>query len=394
MVYARDVLGHYTITGPMSKAKVLAAAEDILRRKLERQGILGSPRDSAAFLRTRLGHLLHEEFHAVWLDSRHHVIAVDKLFNGTIDGASVHPREVVRYTLRHNAAAVIFSHNHPSGNPEPSSADRAITAQLRSVLELIDVRCWRGSIAPLGCICIDRDQFDLDDGVYGGFPNHLRRSPMKTDRQLQQDVIDELRWDVSVEPAHIGVEVSEGVVTLSGRVGSYAEKFAVEDAAKRVAGVKAVAVDLEVKLPGSSLRTDSDIAKAVVSALAWNVKVPKDVIQVKVDDGFITLSGKVDWEFQRQAAVSSVRYLLGVRGVNNAVTLRVHAATKDVKSKIESALQRLAHQDTKAVSVEVLDGTVTLSGTTHSYLERDTIEAAAWNAAGVQRVVDRIVVSA
>jgi len=217
---------------------------------------------------------------------------------------------------------------------------------------------------------------------------------MKTDRQLQQDVIDELRWDVSVEAAHIGVEASEGVVTLSGRVGSYAEKFAAEDAAKRVAGVKAVAMDLEVKLPGSSLRTDSDIAKAAVAALAWNVTVPKDAVQVKVDDGFVSLSGEVDWEFQRQAAVSSVRYLLGVRGVTNAVTLRKHAAAKDVKSKIESALQRLAHQDSKAVSVEVLDGTVTLSGTTHSYLERDTIEAAAWNAAGVQRVVDRIVVSA
>lgn len=217
---------------------------------------------------------------------------------------------------------------------------------------------------------------------------------MKTDRQLQQDVIDELRWDVSVEAAHIGVEANEGVVTLSGRVGSYAEKFAAEDAAKRVAGVKAVAMDLEVKLPGSSLRTDSDIARAAVVALAWNVTVPKDAVQVKVDDGFVTLSGEVDWEFQRQAAVSAVRHLLGVRGVNNAVTLRVHVATKDVKSKIESALQRLAHRDTKAVSVEVLDGTVTLSGTTHSYLERDTIEAAAWNAAGVQRVIDRIVVSA
>jgi osmotically-inducible protein OsmY len=217
---------------------------------------------------------------------------------------------------------------------------------------------------------------------------------VKTDRQLQQDVFDELRWDVSVEAAHIGVEANEGVVTLSGRVGSYAEKFAAEDAAKRVAGVKAVAMDLEVKLPGSSLRTDSDIARAAVVALAWNVTVPKDAVQVKVDDGFVTLSGEVDWEFQRQAAVSAVRHLLGVRGVNNAVTLRVHVATKDVKSKIESALQRLAHRDTKAVSVEVLDGTVTLSGTTHSYLERDTIEAAAWNAAGVQRVIDRIVVSA
>lgn len=126
MGYTRDVLEHYTITGPMSETDVLAAAEDILRRRLERQGTLSSPRDSATFLRMRLSHLLHEEFHAVWLDSRYQILAVDKLFNGTIDGASVHPREVVRCALRHNAAAVIFAHNHPSGNPEPSAADRAL----------------------------------------------------------------------------------------------------------------------------------------------------------------------------------------------------------------------------------------------------------------------------
>jgi DNA repair protein RadC len=140
MVYACDVLGHYTITGPMSESDVLAAAEDILRRKLERQGAIGSPRDSARFLRMRLGHLPHEEFHAVWLDTRHQVLAVDKLFNGSIDGASIHPREVVRSALRHNAAAVIFAHNHPSGNPEPSAADRVITNRLRDALTLIDVR--------------------------------------------------------------------------------------------------------------------------------------------------------------------------------------------------------------------------------------------------------------
>lgn len=140
MSVTRDMLGHYTITGPMSELDVLAAAEDILRRKLERQGALGSPRDSAAFLRMRIGHLLHEEFHAKWLDNRHRILAVDKLITGTIDGDSVHPRVVVRCALRHNAAAVIFSHNHPSGNPEPSAADRAITTRLRETLELIDVR--------------------------------------------------------------------------------------------------------------------------------------------------------------------------------------------------------------------------------------------------------------
>jgi DNA repair protein RadC len=139
MGYTRDVLGHYTITSPMSEGDVLAAAEDILRRKLNRQGQLTTVRDCAAFLRTRLGHLLHEG-HAVWLDSRHHVIAVDRLFNGTINGTSVHPREVIRCALRHNAAAVVFAHNHPSGNPEPSASDRAITNRLREALALFDIR--------------------------------------------------------------------------------------------------------------------------------------------------------------------------------------------------------------------------------------------------------------
>lgn len=216
---------------------------------------------------------------------------------------------------------------------------------------------------------------------------------MKSDRQLQQDVIDELQWDVAVNAAHIGVEARDGVVNLSGRVDSFAEQFAAEEAAKRVAGVRAVAVDLEVKLPGSSLRTDADIAKAAVAALDWNVSVPLASVQAKVDDGIVTLSGQVDWEYQRDAAATSVRYLLGVRSVNNLITLSARAALKDVKTKIEAALQRLAHQDSKAISVAVSDSTVTLTGTAHSYVERDTIEAAAWNAPGVRHVVDRITVS-
>jgi DNA repair protein RadC len=140
MGYTRDVLGHYIVTNPMSETDVLGAAEDILRRRLERMGALTTPNDSAEFLRMRIGHLLHEEFHAIWLDNRHHVIAIDRLFNGTINGASVHPREIVRTALKHNAAAVVFAHNHPSGSPEPSTADRTITVRLREALSLIDVR--------------------------------------------------------------------------------------------------------------------------------------------------------------------------------------------------------------------------------------------------------------
>lgn len=140
MSYTRDVLGHYTLNGPQTEDDILAAAEDILSRKLERQGEIGNPRDSETFLRMRIGHLPHEEFHVVWMDNRHRIIATDRLFNGTVDGASVHPREVVRRALDRNAAACIFAHNHPSGVPEPSAADRAITKELKDVLQLISVR--------------------------------------------------------------------------------------------------------------------------------------------------------------------------------------------------------------------------------------------------------------
>ena len=140
MSYRRDMLSDYHVTTPLCEHEILAAAEDILRRRLERLATLTTPRDTERFLRIRLGALPHEEFHCVFLDNRHRVIACEKLFNGTLDGASVHPREVVRASIRHNAAAVIFAHNHPSGVAEPSAADRAITRELRDALALIHVR--------------------------------------------------------------------------------------------------------------------------------------------------------------------------------------------------------------------------------------------------------------
>jgi DNA repair protein RadC len=140
MGITRDILGHYTINGPQTESDILEAAEDILRRRLERLGSIGNPRDSTDFLRMRLGALKHEEFHVLWLDNRHRILAVEGLFRGTIDGASVHPREVIRSALQHNAAACIFAHNHPSGVAEPSAADRAITKELSEGLQLIGVR--------------------------------------------------------------------------------------------------------------------------------------------------------------------------------------------------------------------------------------------------------------
>jgi DNA repair protein RadC len=153
MAFARDVLGHYTLTGAQTEEEILAAAEDILARRLERMGSLGNPRDTEDFLRYRLAGLDHEQFHAVWLDNRHRILGVEKLFNGTIDGASVHPREVVKAGLRINASAVIFSHNHPSGLPQPSAADKAITHQLRDALALVDIRVLDHLVvATSGCV--------------------------------------------------------------------------------------------------------------------------------------------------------------------------------------------------------------------------------------------------
>jgi DNA repair protein RadC len=140
MAHVQDILGHYTFKGPQSDEEVLAAAEEILMRKLERQGEIGNPQQMETWLRHRMAHLEHEEFHLVLLDNRHRILAAERMFRGTVDGASVHPREVVKTALHHNASAVVLAHNHPSQVPEPSAADRAITNELRKALELVGVR--------------------------------------------------------------------------------------------------------------------------------------------------------------------------------------------------------------------------------------------------------------
>ena len=214
----------------------------------------------------------------------------------------------------------------------------------------------------------------------------------KTDRELQQDVMAELAWDPAVEASRVGVEVEDGIVTLAGHIESYAEKWAAERAAQRVAGVKGVAVELDVVLPGSTRRTDADIAKAVTSALEWSIAVPRERIKVRVEDGWVTLSGDVEWAYAREAAESCVRSLIGIKGVINNIEIRPKISSDDVKEKIEAALQRRAHFDTKAITVAVSDGTVTLSGFVDSLAERDTIEHAAWNAPGVRKVLDNLTI--
>lgn len=216
---------------------------------------------------------------------------------------------------------------------------------------------------------------------------------MKSDAQLQRDVLDELSWEPSVDAAHIGVSVKDGVVTLSGHVPSYAEKYGAELAARRVYGVKAVANELEVKLPGSSVRSDEDLAAAAVKALESNVFVPPNTIKPIVRDGWITLEGEVEWAYQRDAAESAVRYLSGVRGVTNAITIKPRVTPAEVKAKIEEALKRSAEMDARRIGVEVKDGQVILGGTVRSWTERDEAERAAWAAPGVRRVEDHITVA-
>lgn len=213
---------------------------------------------------------------------------------------------------------------------------------------------------------------------------------MRTDSQLQKDVTDELHWESAVQADHIGVEVRHGIVTLDGRVGSYIEKYAAERAAQRVAGVRGVAVQLDVALPGDSRRTDTDIADAATRAIEWNASIPKDRVKVLVENGCVTLSGEVPWAFARLAAASCVRGLLGVKDVVNLIAIRPPLAVHDIKGKIEAALQRQAHLRSKAVTVGVDRGTVTLSGEVSSLDERDAVEQAVWNAPGVQNVVDRL----
>jgi osmotically-inducible protein OsmY len=213
---------------------------------------------------------------------------------------------------------------------------------------------------------------------------------MRTDGQLQQDVIDELHWEPSVHADHIGVEVKDGIVTLAGEVGGYMEKFAAERATQRVTGVRGVAVDLQVVLPGDSRRSDADIADAAMRALDWNASVPRDRVKVLVEDGRVTLSGDVPWDYAREAACACVRALYGVKEVINLILIKAPATIHGIKGKIEAALQRQAHRHTRSIHVSVDRGTVTLDGEVDSLDERDAVEQAVWNAPGVQDVVDRL----
>jgi osmotically-inducible protein OsmY len=216
---------------------------------------------------------------------------------------------------------------------------------------------------------------------------------MKTDAELQQDVMNELQWEPTVETAEIMVAVKDGVVTLSGYVDSYVKKGTAECAAARVFGVRAVAEEIQVRLPGSLERSDEDIAGAVSNVIDWNVLVPRDRVEVQVQDGLVTLSGEVDWGYQKFAAEEAVRYLMGVVRVSNQMTVKPTVKPQDVKDKIESAFQRNALLDSRRITVETRGSWVILSGSVRTWGERAEAQWAAWAAPGVSEVENNIIIS-
>jgi osmotically-inducible protein OsmY len=213
-----------------------------------------------------------------------------------------------------------------------------------------------------------------------------------TDKDLKQHVQSALDWEPSLDASDIGVSVDEGVVTLRGNVATYAEKVTAERVALRVYGVKGVATDLSVHLPSLFARTDTEVAHAAVAALTWNTFVPHDRVAVTVNNGWVTLTGTLDWQYQKDAAARAVRDLTGVKGLTNGITVQPRVNTTDVRDKIEAAFKRSAAIDARRVNVTATDGKVILSGNVHSWAERQEAERAAWAAPGVTQVEDRLAI--
>ena len=213
-----------------------------------------------------------------------------------------------------------------------------------------------------------------------------------SDIDIKQNVLDALEFDPSIDAAAIGVAVHDGVVSLTGHVPTYSEKIKAEDLAMAIRGVKAIAQEIEVRPIGTNTLADDEIALRVLNAIRWNTSIPPDVVKVKVQNGWITLSGYVEWYFQRDAAARAIRDMAGVKGVTNSIMIEPKASPADIRARIEKALKRQAELDMFNISVAVSDGSVTLDGKVHSLTERRIAEQAVWAAPGIHKVNDRLTV--
>lgn len=217
---------------------------------------------------------------------------------------------------------------------------------------------------------------------------------MKTDSDLKKDVLAELLWDPLVPETKIGVAVNEGVVTLSGHLDTYAEKVAAKRAVERVAGVKAIAVELTVIPVGLHQRTDTEIATSIEHVLGWNTSVPQDHVKVTVEKGWVTLGGELDWNFQRRAVERMIRPLKGVVGITDNIRLKELPVSGNISTRIQDALTRQAVREAQRIEILVDASVVTLRGHVHSWAERNAAEGATWSAPGVSRVNNQLVISA
>lgn len=215
---------------------------------------------------------------------------------------------------------------------------------------------------------------------------------MMDDNVLQKNILAELEWEPSLNAAGIGVAVENGVATLSGHVQTYVEKLKAEQVVRHVRGVRAIAEEIEVRPVHSRTHADDEIAKRALNMLNWDVMVPAESLQVKVQQGWLTLSGAVDWQYQRTAAEDDVRKLSGVLGVTNLITIKPRAQRDDIKERIEDALKRNALIEARNITINVTDGNVTLEGKVHGWYEREVLETAVWAAPGVKSVDDRVTV--
>jgi osmotically-inducible protein OsmY len=215
------------------------------------------------------------------------------------------------------------------------------------------------------------------------------------DLDLRQDILDELEFDPRVDAANVGVTVDDGIVTLTGHVGSYAERMAAERGVQRVKGVRAIAQEIEVRTTlGALTAADDEIARRILDMMAWNTQIPQDAIKIKVQKGWVTLTGEVEWDFQRVAAENAVWQLFGVLGVFNVVTVQPRVTVADVRHRIENALKRNAEVEAAGIRISVDGGKVVLEGKVRAWHERKAVEQAAWATPGVSAVEDRLVIQA